>query len=148
MKFISFLPHVNAVLNSISGIFLVTGFVFIRRRHIAAHRACMIAAFTASTVFLASYVTYHSLLVYYLGRGPTRFLGEGWVRPFYFFILTSHTMLAMVVTPLVLVTLYRALRGRFDKHRWIARITAPVWLYVSVTGVIVYLMLYQIYPAR
>ena len=108
----------------------------------------MIAAFTASTVFLISYLTYHSLLVYYLGQGPTKFQGEGWVRPVYFFILTSHTILAAVAAPLVLVTLYRALRGRFDRHKAIARITAPIWLYVSVTGVIVYLMLYQIYPAR
>jgi uncharacterized membrane protein YozB (DUF420 family) len=108
----------------------------------------MIAAFSASTLFLISYLTYHSLLVYYLGQGPTRFRGDGWVRPVYFFILTSHTILAVVVTPLVLVTLYRALGGRFDRHRRIARIAAPVWLYVSITGVIVYLMLYQFYPAH
>jgi putative membrane protein len=148
MKFISFLPHLNAVLNSISSIFLVTGVTFILRQRVKQHRACMIAAFTASTIFLASYLTYHSLLVYYLGQGPTHFRGEGWVRPLYFIILTSHTILAIVVAPLVIFTLIQALRGRFDRHRRIARITAPLWLYVSVTGVIVYLMLYQIYPSR
>ncbi|MEO7507260.1 MAG: DUF420 domain-containing protein [Pyrinomonadaceae bacterium] len=146
MKFLPYLPHINAVLNSISATFLIIGVVFIRRQNIRAHRASMIAAFTASVIFLASYLTYHSLLVYYLGQGPTKFTGVGLVRPLYFFILTSHTILAAVVAPLVLVTLYRALRGRFDKHRWIARITAPIWFYVSVTGVIVYVMLYQLYP--
>ena len=148
MKLVAFLPHLNAVLNSISGLLLITGVSFIWKKNVKAHHACMIAAFSASTVFLASYLTYHSLLVYYLGQGPTRFRGEGWVRTLYFVILTSHTILAVLVTPLVLVTLYRALRGRFDKHRRIARIAAPIWLYVSITGVIVYLMLYQIYPAR
>jgi uncharacterized membrane protein YozB (DUF420 family) len=142
------LPHLNALLNSLSGIFLLTGVFFIRRRMVLAHRACMLTAFGASTVFLASYLTYHTLKVVYLGQGPTPFLGVGWVRPFYFFILTTHTILAAAVAPLVLITLFRALRARFDRHRRIARITAPLWLYVSVTGVVVYLMLYQIYPAR
>ena len=146
MKIVAYLPHINAALNSISSLFLVMGVTFILRKNVKAHRACMIAAFSASTSFLASYLTYHSLLVYYLGQGPTKFLGQGWVRPIYFFILTSHTILAVVVTPLVLVALYRALRGKFDRHRSIARFAAPVWLYVSITGVIVYLMLYQIYP--
>lgn len=148
MKLVAYLPHVNAVLNSISSVFLIAGLFFILNQKIKPHRACMIAAFSASTLFLISYLTYHSLLVYYLGQGPTRFLGTGWVRPVYFFILMSHTILAAIAAPLVLVTLYRALKGTFDRHRRIARWTAPIWLYVSITGVIVYLMLYQIYPTH
>lgn len=148
MELVAYLPHVNAALNSISSLFLITGVFLILRKNVKAHRTCMIAAFSASTLFLISYLTYHSLVVYYLGRGPTKFLGEGWIRPVYFFILTTHTILAAIAAPMVIVTLYRALRGRFDRHRKIARWTAPIWLYVSITGVIVYLMLYQIYPAR
>jgi uncharacterized membrane protein YozB (DUF420 family) len=148
MNYIYALPHLNATLNSISALLLITGYVYIRRGNIAAHRKCMLAAFITSTIFLACYVLYHSLLVYYLGQGPTRFRGVGWVRPLYFIILVTHTILAIAITPFVLVTLRRALRERFDKHRRIARWTFPAWLYVSVTGVIVYLMLYQLYPAR
>lgn len=148
MNYIYALPHLNATLNSISALLLISGYIFIRRRNIAAHRKCMLAAFVTSTIFLICYVTYHSLLVYYLGQGPTRFRGEGWVRPVYFIILLTHTILAVAITPMVLVTLFRALRERFDKHRRIARWTFPAWLYVSITGVIVYLMLYQIYPSR
>lgn len=148
MDLVAYLPHVNAVLNSISSLFLITGIAFILKKNVKAHRFCMIAAFSASTLFLISYLTYHSLVVYYLGRGPTKFLGEGWIRPFYFVILTTHTVLAAIAAPMVIVTLYRALRSRFDRHRKIARWTAPIWLYVSITGVIVYLMLYQIYPAH
>jgi uncharacterized membrane protein YozB (DUF420 family) len=106
-----------------------------------AHRACQIAALVMSVLFLASYLTYH----YY--HGTTRFQGTGWVRPLYFTILTSHTILAIVIVPLVAITFYRALRNDFTRHRRIARITLPLWLYVSITGVIVYLMLYQIYPS-
>lgn len=148
MNYIYALPHVNATLNSISALLLITGFIFIRRRNITAHRKCMIAAFATSTLFLISYITYHSLLVYYLGQGPTRFRGEGWVRPVYFTILLTHTVLAVVIAPLAIITLWRGLSERFDKHRRIARWTLPIWLYVSVTGVMVYLMLYQFYPAR
>jgi uncharacterized membrane protein YozB (DUF420 family) len=146
--FIFTLPHVNAILNTTSGLFLIAGFVFIRRRRVAAHRASMLAAFIASIVFLVSYVLYHSLLAYYLGQGPTKFKGEGFIRPVYFVILLSHTILAIVVVPFVLVTLRRGLRRQDEKHRRIARWTLPLWLYVSVTGVIVYLLLYQIYPSR
>ncbi len=146
--FIFTLPHINAFLNTTSGIFLIAGFIFIRRRQIAAHRASMIAAFVASTVFLISYVLYHSLLAYYLGQGPTKFKGEGFIRPVYFVILLTHTILAVAVVPFILITLFRALRGKFEKHRRIARWTLPVWLYVSLTGVIVYLFLYQFYPSR
>ena len=105
----------------------------------------MLSASSISAVFLLSYLTHHAIRTYYFGLGPTRFTGEGLARPVYFTILTSHTILAALVAPFVLVTLYRALKGRFDDHRAIARLVYPVWLYVSVTGVIVYLMLYQIY---
>jgi putative membrane protein len=147
MNYVFALPHVNAFLNTTSGLFLIAGYVMIRRGKVHAHRAFMIAAFSASTLFLISYITYHSLLAYYLHRGPTRFLGEGLVRPFYFVLLTSHTILAVLITPFIVTTLYRGLRGQFGRHRRIARWTFPVWLYVSITGVLVYLMLYQIYPA-
>jgi uncharacterized membrane protein YozB (DUF420 family) len=139
--YISFLPHLNAVLNSTSALLLVSGFSFIRLGRIQAHRNCQLAAVFTSTVFLISYLTYH----YY--HGSTRFTGQGIVRPFYFAILLSHTILAVVIVPLILITIYRAARGDFDKHRRIARWTLPLWLYVSITGVIVYLMLYQIYPS-
>jgi uncharacterized membrane protein YozB (DUF420 family) len=146
--FIFTLPHVNAILNTTSGLFLIAGFVFIRRRQIAAHRKSMLAAFSASTVFLISYVLYHSLLAYYLGQGPTKFTGEGFIRPVYFVILLSHTVLAIAVVPFVLITLFRGLKRQDEKHRRIARWTFPLWLYVSITGVLVYLFLYHFFPAR
>jgi len=139
--YISFLPHLNALLNSTSAVLLVSGFRFIRLGRIQAHRNCQLAALFTSTLFLVSYLTYH----YY--HGSTRFTGQGMVRPVYFVILLTHTILAVVIVPLILITLYRAARGDFDRHRRIARWTLPLWLYVSVTGVIVYLMLYQIYPS-
>ena len=138
--FISQLPHLNALLNTTSAILLTTGYRFIRKGNIPAHRACQVAAFVTSILFLTSYVTYHSY------HGDTKFLGQGAVRPFYFAILISHVVLAIVIVPMVLITLYRAARGDFLRHRKIARWTLPIWLYVSVTGVIVYLMLYHIYP--
>ena len=139
--YISNLPHLNALLNTTSALFLTAGYRFIRAGSVRAHRNCQIAAFGTSTVFLISYLTYH----YY--HGDTRFLGQGIVRPFYFAILISHVILAIVIVPLVLITLYRAARGDFIRHKRIARWTLPLWLYVSVTGVIVYLMLYHIYPS-
>ena len=138
--FISYLPHLNACLNGTSAVLLFTGYTFIRSRNVNAHRACQIAALVVSLLFLASYLTYH------YNHGSTRFLGTGLVRPIYFTILTSHTILAVVIVPLVILTFYRAFRGDFLRHRRIARITLPLWLYVSVTGVIVYLMLYHFYP--
>lgn len=141
-------PHINAALNGLSAVFLICGFYFILKRKVAAHRICMLSAVTVSSVFLVSYVTFHSLRTYYFGLGPTRFTGEGLIRPIYFTILTSHTILAAIVAPLVIWTLVRALKGRFDAHRKLARLVYPVWLYVSITGVVVYLMLYQIYPTR
>jgi putative membrane protein len=140
-EYISFLPHLNAVLNTTSALLLLAGFRFIRRRRIQAHRNCQVTAVLTSTLFLISYLTYH----YY--HGATRFAGEGIVRPLYFTILTTHTILAIVIVPLILVTLYRAWRGDFIRHRRIARWTLPLWLYVSVTGVVVYLMLYHLYPS-
>lgn len=139
--FISYLPHVNACLNGTSAVLLFTGYTFIRSRNVAVHRACQLAALGVSLLFLASYLTYH------YNHGATRFQGAGIVRPIYFTILTTHTILAIVIVPLVILTFYRALRNDFARHRRIARITLPLWLYVCVSGVIVYLMLYQIYPA-
>ena len=134
------LPHVNALLNSASAILLVTGYAFIRRHQVKANRACQLSAVVTSALFLVSYLTYH----YY--HGTTRFAGQGIVRPVYFTILISHTILAVVIVPMVLITLYRATRADFERHRRIARWTLPIWIYVSVTGVLVYLMLYQLYP--
>jgi len=141
-EYIPYLPHLNAFLNSTSAILLIAGYGFIRARRIQAHRNCQVMAFLTSTVFLISYLTYH----YY--HGESRFLGQGLVRPLYFTILISHVFLAIVIVPLILITLYRALRLDFIRHPRIARLTLPLWLYVSVTGVIVYLMLYHIYPSR
>ncbi len=136
---LSDLPGVNATLNSISFVLLVAGYLMIRRRRETAHKRCMIAAFCVSTVFLASYLTYR-----FLGE-EKRFGGTGLIRPVYFFILITHVVLAMTVPVLAGRTLYLALRGRFDKHRRIARITFPIWIYVSVTGVLVYLLLFRLY---
>jgi uncharacterized membrane protein YozB (DUF420 family) len=146
--FIFTLPHINAFLNTTSGLCLIAGYIFIRRRRIRAHRASMIAAFIASSIFLVSYVLYHSLLAYYLGQGPTKFRGEGFIRPVYFVILITHTILAIVIVPFIIVTLRRGLKRDDARHKRIARWTLPLWLYVSVTGVVVYLFLYQIYPSR
>jgi putative membrane protein len=139
--YIPFLPHLNAVLNSTSALLLVSGFRFIRLGRIRAHRNCQLAALSTSILFLISYLTYH----FY--HGATRFPGQGLVRPFYFVLLITHTILAVVIVPLIMITLYRAARGDFVRHRRIARWTLPLWLYVSVTGVIVYLMLYHLYPS-
>jgi uncharacterized membrane protein YozB (DUF420 family) len=136
---VSFLPTVNASLNALATVFLLTGYVMIRQRRIEAHRACMIAALVTSALFLTSYLIYH----YHAGSTP--FPGTGWVRPLYFFILITHIILAAVVPPLALVTVWRAFKGRFEKHAKLARWTLPIWLYVSVTGVVVYLMLYHVY---
>lgn len=136
------LPHVNAVLNTTSGLLLVAGFYFIRRRQITAHLTCMVSALVVSVAFLTSYLFYH------FHHGSTRFAGQGFVRPIYFTILLTHTILAVVIVPLILLTLARARRGDFTRHRRIARWTLPLWLYVSITGVVVYLMLYQLYPSR
>ena len=140
--FISALPHFNAFLNFSSFVLLTSGYFFIRRRNVIAHRNCQVAAVSVSILFLISYVTYHSQ------HGATRFPGQGIVRPIYFTILTTHTVLAAVIVPFVIVTFRRAKRGDFLRHKAIARWTLPMWLYVSITGVVVYLMLYHLYPSK
>ena len=131
------LPTVNATLNSISGVFLLVGYVLIRRRRINAHRNAMLGAFASSTLFLISYLIYHAQ------AGSRPFTGVGLVRYAYFVILISHVILAALILPMAISTLSRGLRGRYVEHKRIARWTFPTWMYVSVTGVIVYLMLYQ-----
>lgn len=131
------LPAVNACLNALSGLLLVVGYILIRAGRIEQHRQCMIAAFVTSAVFLVCYLVYHAQV------GSVRFTREGIVRPIYFTILITHVVLAATVLPLAIVTLSRGLNGRFSRHRAIARWTLPVWLYVSVTGVLVYVLLYQ-----
>ena len=132
------LPAINATLNSLSAGLLTTGYVLIRRGRVTPHKACMLAAFGTSVLFLTSYLIYHA----HVGSVP--FLGEGFIRILYFTILVSHVTLAVAILPLALVTLSYALRARFGRHVALARWTLPIWLYVSVTGVIVYLMLYQL----
>jgi uncharacterized membrane protein YozB (DUF420 family) len=134
------LPTVNAALNATSAVLLALGYGFIRRRQVAAHKLCMIAAFITSILFLVSYLVYH----YHVGS--VRFPGQGWVRPLYFTILITHTILAIVIVPLALITLFRAWKADFTRHARIARWTLPIWLYVSLTGVVIYVMLYQLYP--
>jgi len=134
----------NAILNGTSGVLLTAGYAAIRSGKIAIHKLLMISAFSVSTVFLISYVIYHVRV-----RQVVLFQGQGWIRPVYFTILFTHTILAIVIVPMILVTLRRAWLEKFDKHRLIARWTLPLWIYVSVTGVVVYLMVYQIYaPSR
>jgi putative membrane protein len=129
----------NATLNGISAVLLAAGYSAIRSGKIALHKKFMISAFAVSSAFLVSYLLYHFRV------GHVAFQGQGWIRPVYFTLLTSHTILAIVIVPMIIVTLRRAFLERFDKHRLIARWTLPLWFYVSVTGVIVYLMVYQIY---
>ena len=140
------LPAVNAALNSLSAVFLALGFYCIRRQKPQAHRNFMLAAFFTSVLFLVSYLTYHTYVGMVLHRGPTVFREPAAFRPVYLAILLSHTVLAALIVPLVLVTLTRALKARFDRHRAIARWTWPLWMYVSVTGVLIYLLLYRIFP--
>ena len=132
------LPAVNASLNAISTVLLLTGYVFIRRGERQKHKACMIAALVTSTLFLTSYVIYHAQV------GSVPFKGTGWIRTVYFAVLIPHVILAAAIVPPILITASRGLSAKYDKHRRIARWTLPVWLYVSITGVIVYLMLYQL----
>lgn len=136
---LSSLPGLNASLNAASALLLILGYRFIRQRKINHHKACMATAFVLSVAFLISYLTYH----FQVGSVPFR--GVGWIRPVYFAILFSHTLLAALVPPLALMTLSRALKGQFDRHRRIARWTLPIWLYVNGTGVVVYWMVYQLY---
>lgn len=142
------LPAVNASLNGLSAILLSAGYYFIRSKDRNAHRNCMIAAFCSSLLFLVCYITYHSYIAWHLHRGPTSFKGPAWFRPVYLAILLSHTLLAGLIVPLALITLNRALKQRFALHKKIARWTLPLWMYVSLTGVLIYLLLYQIFPQR
>ncbi|HKQ47767.1 MAG TPA: DUF420 domain-containing protein [Phycisphaerae bacterium] len=137
---ISDLPHVNAALNTLAAILLVVGHHQIKRKRVAAHKACMLSATGVSAAFLTSYLIYHYAV------GSVRFAHGGALRTVYLAILGSHTILAAMVPILVVITLWRALKGDFVRHRRIARWTYPIWLYVSVTGVVVYLMLYQLFP--
>lgn len=130
-------PAINATLNGTSAVLLLTGRILIAKRRVLAHRACMIAAMVASALFLGCYLFFHFEV------GNIRFLGQGWARPVYFTILISHVTLAIVIVPLAIITLNRGLKARYPQHRAIARWTWPLWMYVSVTGVIVYFMLYQ-----
>lgn len=141
MQDYSIFPVINAALNGTSALLIAIGILLIRRKRQAAHKRVMLAAVVTSCLFLVSYLYYHAHV------GNVRFQGQGYSRPVYFSILISHTLLAAAVVPLVVVTLARALRGRFDRHRITARWTYPVWLYVSVTGVIIYFMLYHLFAA-
>ena len=134
----SSLPTLNAALNATSGVLIILGFVLIRQKALTGHVICMMGAMVTSTLFLISYLIYH------FHHGATPFPGGGWIRPVYYTILISHTLLAIVVVPLVFATLYPALKSRFDTHVRLARWTFPVWLYVSITGVIIYWMLYHL----
>ena len=136
---VSFLPTLNALLNSTCALLLVTGYLFIRRKQVAAHRACMVSALGVSTLFLISYIYYHAQ------HGSTPFPGAGWIRITYFSILIPHVILAAAILPLALVTLHRAWKGDLERHRRLARWTLPLWLFVSVTGVVIYWMLYHLY---
>jgi len=136
-------PALNASLNGISALLLAGGYAAIRAGKRDVHKFFMISAFTASTVFLVSYVIYHLRV-----KQLVLFQGQGWIRPVYFTLLTSHSILAIGIVPLILITLRRAWQEKFDKHRRIARWTLPLWFYVCVTGVIVYLMVYQIYAGK
>ena len=131
------LPAINAGLNGASAVLLISGFIFIRRKQQSAHAQCMIGAVICSILFLISYITYHA------HAGTTYFRNPPWFRPFYLTLLTTHTILAVAVVPLVIVTLSRALRARFDLHKKIARWTWPIWIYVSVTGVVIYFIVYR-----
>ncbi len=133
----SWLPAINATLNATATALLSTGYILIRRHRIAAHRACMIAAFAASSLFLITYLIHHAQV------GSVPFHGAAWLRPVYFGLLVPHIVLAAFVVPLALTTIHRAWRGRFDRHRRMARVTLPIWLYVSVSGVLVYVLLYH-----
>ena len=137
----SVFPALNAILNGTSAVLLVTAHRMIKRGRMATHRALMLAAVGTSTLFLISYLYYHAHV------GSVRFQGHGWSRPLYFSILISHTILAATIVPLVIITLTLALKGRFQRHRAIARWTYPIWLYVSVTGVVIYVMLYHVFRA-
>ncbi|MCU0770810.1 MAG: DUF420 domain-containing protein [Verrucomicrobia bacterium] len=137
------LPAVNAGFNALSAVLLSFGFFFIRQGQKQVHRHCMVAALGTSTLFLAGYLTYHFKV-----QTVTRFTDPAWFRPIYLGILLTHTVLAVAILPLILATVILAMRGRFDGHRRLARWTWPLWMYVSLTGVVIYLLLYQVFPQQ
>jgi putative membrane protein len=141
------LPPVNATLNGLSTCFIAAGWASIRRDRKRVHITCMLTALICSTIFLACYLTYHFGLLSAVGEGSVEFTAEGWVRPLYEVILITHLILAFTILPLVIMTVIPALRARFDRHRRIGLFTMPIWLYVSISGVIVYFMLYQWFPS-
>jgi putative membrane protein len=142
MIWLQAMPPINATLNGLSGVFLLIGYTLIRRKRIEPHKRFMLAACITSLLFLCCYLTYH-----YFG-GMTRFAGTGWSRPLYFSILVSHTTLAVIIVPLASISVFNGLKRRIPQHRRIARWTFPLWMYVSVTGVLVYFFLYQWFPSR
>ena len=145
---LSDLPALNALLNGASALLLTLGYRFIKQGNKLAHRNCMVAALVTSSLFLISYVTYHVGMQRVHGEAHTTFQDPQWFRPIYLTILFTHLVMAMAIVPMVLMTVYRAARQEFDKHARIARWTWPAWMYVSVTGVVIYLILYQIFPQR
>jgi len=145
---LSDLPAVNAGLNTVASILLLTGYRFIKRGNKNAHRNCMIGALACSVVFLASYLYYHYSMKKMYGEAHTRFLNPEWFRPIYLAILFTHLVGAVAIIPMIIITVSRAAKARFDLHKKIARWTWPVWMYVSVTGVLIYFLLYQIFPQR
>jgi uncharacterized membrane protein YozB (DUF420 family) len=139
------LPTVNASLNALSALCLLIGYYHIRRGNRSAHRKAMLGAFGASALFLVCYITYHAYVSYVLKRGPTVFRNPEWFRPVYLLILLTHTVLAAAVVPMSLLTLWQAWKGRFEAHKRLARWTWPIWMYASITGVLIYLLLYVIF---
>lgn len=142
------LPAVNATLNGLSMLFLAAGFVLIKRGNKTAHRNCMVAAFVTSSLFLVSYLYYHYQMQKNYGAAHTKFVDPAWFRPVYLTILFTHLIGAFAIVPLVLMTFARAIKGNFEAHKRIARWTWPVWMYVSTTGVLIYFLLYQIFPQK
>ena len=140
------LPLINAILNSCSALLLLAGYVAIKRDQKERHKRCMVSALITSTLFLTCYVIYHVGMQRLYGSAHTRFVDPAWFRPWYLALLASHLLLAIAIVPMVLMTVYHAIRGNFEKHRKIARWTWPCWMYVSVTGVVIYLLLYRIFP--
>ena len=142
------LPAVNASLNGLSVVFLTAGYIFIKRQNKTAHRNCMVSALITSSAFLACYLYYHFRMQQVYGDAHTRFLNPAWFRPIYLTLLFTHLIGAFLIVPLVLMTVSRAVKQRFELHKKIARWTWPIWMYVSVTGVVIYFLLYQIFPQR
>jgi len=140
------LPLINAILNSCSALLLLAGYVAIKRDQKERHKRCMVSALITSTLFLTCYVIYHVGMQRVYGSAHTRFVDPAWFRPWYLALLASHLLLAIAIVPMVLMTVYHAIRGNFERHRKIARWTWPCWMYVSVTGVVIYLLLYRIFP--